>query len=507
MDPLTEGIQTRRKLPATYIKMVCGHDFYKLVSVCLKMLFRKSTRKRFALLVMAFMFMMSFNTGSYVKKFHASETQKKALLDEKAFKLFFLRMNTRNNCALFLHRHKKPLDGFGVSVIDNAFLYQNNLYIHVYPASKTSSIEAENDLAPIKSLYSVLEMAPLIEDFFSNDTATAYDLKAWNIYIDYNGTRLDKNSIMDREEDLQRDLKDFADAIRGNIKGRRFEAFNRIKNRIIDNMKRIAPGPQNGPNPYLSRLQSIIPLNLLYILTHIRNDNTTDIMDLPDTVSYGNDGRLTVFKDYLKVPEPGDVKISYGDLYEIFPRYLPLYTPDLLTSRWNWLLYQQIRLKNDFMNYIDRLHFSGNYLFSYEKSHIIKDKVKKINTDIRANHIFFYLTDLSMGIIFPFMMSLFAFIHLKTEIAFLLMSKNRIREILFIFWLLPVSLMLVIKVGVVAIYWFYLYINGFDILAFLALPLTIMFVVAAVVFLPVNRWCFNQFTGDSLSLYDLHKGR
>jgi len=506
MDPLTGRIQTR-KIPATYINMLCGHDFYKLVSVCLKMLFRKSTRKRFALLVLAFMFMMSFNTASYVKKFHASETLKKDLLDEKAFKLFFLRMNTRNNCARFLHRHKKPLNDLGVSVIDNAFLFQNNLYIHVYPASRTTGIEAESELAPITSLYSVLDIAPLAKDFLSNNTATAYDLKARDIYIDHNGRRLDKNSIMDREEDLMRDLKDFADAIRGNIKGRRFEAFNRVKNRIIDNMKRVASDPKNDPNPYLSRLQSIIPLNLLYILTHIRNDNTTDIMDLPDSVTYGDNGRLTVFKDYLKVPEPGDVKISYGDMDEIYPRYLPLYTSDLLSSKWNWLLYQQIRLNSDFMNYIDRLHFSGNYMFSYEKSHIIKDRTNKINTDIRANHIFFYLTDLSMGIIFPFMMSLFAFIHLKTEIAFLLMSKNRIREILFIFWILPVSLMLMIKVGVVAIYWCYLYINGFDILAFLALPLTIMFMVAATVFLPVNRWCFNQFTGDSLSLYDLHKGR
>ena len=159
------------------------------------------------------------------------------------------------------------------------------------------------------------------------------------------------------------------------------------------------------------------------------------------------------------------------------------------------------------MDFIDQIHFKGHYLFSYEKSHIIKDKVKKTNDDIRMNHIYFYLTDLSMGIVFPFMMSLFAFIHLKTEIAFLLMSKNRIREILFIFWLLPVLLMFFIKFGVISAYWFYLSSRDIGIHFYLILPLLVTFLVTASIFYPVNKWCFIQFTGNNLKLYELHKGR
>ena len=159
------------------------------------------------------------------------------------------------------------------------------------------------------------------------------------------------------------------------------------------------------------------------------------------------------------------------------------------------------------MTFIDQLHFKGHYLFSYEKLHIIKDKIKKLNDDIRMNHIYFYLTDLSMGVVFPFIMSLFAFIHLKTEISFLLMSKNRIKEILFIFWILPVLLMLFIKSGVISVYWLYLYKMDVGVNFYLVYPLLIAFFAAAAAFYQINRWCFIQFTGGNLNLYELHKGR
>ncbi len=192
---------------------------------------------------------------------------------------------------------------------------------------------------------------------------------------------------------------------------------------------------------------------------------------------------------------------------DIYPRYIPIYAPNLLKPKWNWLLYEDIDLRTDFMDYIKKLHFKGNYMFSYEKSHIIEDKVKKINDDIYSNHIFFYLTDMSIGIAFPFMISLFAFIHLKTEISFLLMFKNRIRELLFIFWLLPVFLMLIVKGGILTGYLIYLLSLGYDTSTYLVFPLSITFIIASILFYPVNRWCFSQFTGDKLNLYALHKGR
>ena len=131
--------------------------------------------------------------------------------------------------------------------------------------------------------------------------------------------------------------------------------------------------------------------------------------------------------------------------------------------------------------------------------------MKNLNDDIQTNHIHFYLTDVSMGIAFPFMISLFAFIHLKTEIAFLLMYKNRVREILFIFWLLPLSLMLMVKSGILTGYFLSLHDSGGGLA--LLLPLLASFVAVAAGFYPINKWCFNQFAGDTLNLYALHKGR
>ena len=487
--------------------MIFRNDFRKLVSVCLKMLFRKSTRLRFAFLVFAFLFMMGFNTGGYVKKFHQAEISKKEVLEEKAFKIFFLRMNTRNNFAGFLNQHKRKIEEFGAIALDKAFIYQNNLYIHLYPSVLRHDAEPEQGKSAMNLLVEVLGLDAFTGDLFFKASPRKYMVVVKNHYFDHNGALLEKDTVMDRDEDLKGDLRDIADAIRGDLRGKRLETFNQIKNRIIDDINRVAFLDKEEPNPYLSRLQAIVPLNLLYILTNIRIDNTTDILDLPKSVRFQENASVEVFKEYLEFPEFGPVKALYGDIEEIFPRYLPLVVPDLIKPQWNWLLYEQILLKKGFMTFIDQLHFKGHYLFSYEKLHIIKDKIKKLNDDIRMNHIYFYLTDLSMGVVFPFIMSLFAFIHLKTEISFLLMSKNRIKEILFIFWILPVLLMLFIKSGVISVYWLYLYNMDAGVNFYLVYPLLIAFFAAAGAFYPVNKWCFIQFTGGNLNLYELHKGR
>lgn len=85
------------------------------------------------------------------------------------------------------------------------------------------------------------------------------------------------------------------------------------------------------------------------------------------------------------------------------------------------------------------------------------------------------------------------------------MFKNRVQEILFIFWLLPLSLMLMVKSGILTGYFFYLYSSGGGLT--LLMPLLASFIAVAAGFYPINKWCFNQFTGDTLNLYALHKGR
>ena len=86
------------------------------------------------------------------------------------------------------------------------------------------------------------------------------------------------------------------------------------------------------------------------------------------------------------------------------------------------------------------------------------------------------------------------------------MFKNRIREILFIFWLLPVTLMLVVKGGILSAYLFYLFFSGFGLTAYIVLPMSITIFLAAAAFYPINRWCFSPFVGDVLNLHALQKG-
>ena len=505
MDRLAAHAKTFWKLPVVWLGMLFCKDFRKLLVVCLKMLFRKSTRKRFICLLIAFLFMMGFNTFGYVMKFHKTENQKKNVLNEKAFKVFFLRTRTKNNFARFLAQHYKKLRDLGSEIVKKAFIYQNNLYIH-FSSPSENRVHHQEDKGALNLLYSLFNIEEASRGFFINENSSKYNIKVRGNYIDHNGALLNDDIIADRHNTLKFDLIDIADMIRGNIRDKRIDVYNSVKKSIITNIKRVPLDESYEPNPYLSRVESIIPMNFLHILKNIKDDNTTDIIDLMESVRYEKDSMIETDKAYLVIPAVYRDKVMYEDL-DIYPRYVPLYILDLLKPQWNWLLYQNINIKTDFMDYIDQLHFKGHYLFSYEKSQIIKDKVKKINDDIHSNHIHFYLTDFSIGIAFPFMISLFAFIHLKTEIAFLLMFKNRIRELLFIFWLLPVFLMLLVKGGILAGYLLYLVLKDFGLTAYIALPLSILFLSASTAFYHINKWCFSQFTGDSLNLYALHKGR
>jgi hypothetical protein len=478
-------------------------DFNKLLIVCLKMLFRKTTRKRFIFLVTAFIFMMGFNSYSYVMRFHKTEVQKKEILNEKAFKVFFLRSRSAGDCNRFILKHSDKLLNFGADIVKKAFIYQSNLYIHFY---SLSSDMAPDDKNVLNFLYDLFNIRKNVHDFFLREKSVNYDIKINANYFDYYGTWLSDDIIRDRHKELRRDLVDIADMIRGDLGGKRLLIFNNIKNRVADNISRLLPDSKHEPNPYLSRLESIIPMNFLYLFSNLRDDTTTDIMDLNDSVTYGDDATFHTFENFLSVPAMYKNQLMYYDI-SIYPRYIPIYTPDVLRPRWSWLLYEDIAIKTDLMKYLNQLHFKGNYMFSYEKSHIMKDKVKKINDDIHSNHANFYLSDLSIGIAFPFMISLFAFIHLKTELSFLFMFKNRIRELLFIFWLLPVALMLIVKAAVLTGY--VLNIIRLDIAPsmYIIYSLTITFIIASILFYPINLWCFSQFTGNKIDLYALHKGR
>jgi hypothetical protein len=470
------------------------------------MLFRKSTRTRFFCLVVTFLLMMGFNTVGYVMKFHKTEEQKKIILGERAFKIFLLRTRSRTNFAQFVAHHQAPLKSLGAQIIRNGFIYQNNLYVHIFsPFEENSEIGRDQHDAMVL-LYDLFQFRDVADGFYVSESKEDFKTKIKCEYIDYNGGRLSGDIVQNKHTTIKFDLIDIADMIRENLHDKRFDTFNQIKQTIISNIERVSLGGGFEPNVYLSRVESIIPMNFLHMLTNIKYDNTTDIFDLSESVRIEKDALLSCDTTFLAVPETYRDAVMYNDL-DIFPRYVPLAIMDLLEPRWNWLLYQNIDIKSAFMDYIEQLHFKGHYLFSYEKSNILKDRVEKLNEDIHANHVNFYLTDLSMGIAFPFMISLFAFIYLKTEIAFLLMFKNKIREILLIFWLLPVALMLFVKGGILILYVIYLIMIDAGLTVQIGLPLAITFMAASMVFYPINRWCFSQFTGNRLSLHEIHKGR
>jgi len=437
-------------------------------------------------------------------KFHKAETLKKEVLAEKAFKVFFTRMRSTNDFERFLFNHRQLLLDFGAIVVQKAFIYQNNLYIHFLLPSELQIGPDIDEKEAVLLLYGMFNLSQAVAEFYTADHVEGYRSRVRNQYMDYNGNRLDEDTVRNRHDTLKADLVDIADMIRSLSRDKRKDVIYSVRKTMVDNLKRTAGNKADEPNLYLSRVEIVVPMNFLHIWAHILQDNTTDIMDLLSSVSFNPDGTIETDSAFLQVPEIYTGKALYKDM-DIYPRYVPLYIPDLLKPHWSWLLYQNIRIKKDFMDYLNQLHFNGHYLFSYEKSQILQDRVKNLNDDIQTNHIHFYLTDVSMGIAFPFMISLFAFIHLKTEIAFLLMFKNRVREILFIFWLLPLSLMLMVKSGILTGYFFYLHDSGGGFV--LLLPLLASFIAVAAGFYPINKWCFSQFAGDTLNLYALHKGR
>lgn len=465
------------------------------------MLFRKTTRIRFVFLVIAFIFMMGFNSYSYLMKFHKTESQKNEILNEDAFKIFFLRTRSRGDCSRFIRNYKTEIARSGGNIVKDAFIYQNNLFIH-FPQEETLTGPVRQDL---KVLFSLFNIDRKKRGHFLSGTGDDFDTGIGAFYFDYNGFLLSSDNIRDREKQLNGDLIDVADMIREGLGGRRLDIYNKIKGQIIDNIIRIPPEKTPGPNPYLSRVESVVPMNFLYIMSHVRKDTTTDIMDLLYSVRYEDEKILTI-RPFLKTPDQYGDELFYNDI-DAYPRYLTVYAPEVIKPGWNRLMYEDLELNTAFMDQIDQLHFKGHYLFSYEKSRIMREKILRINGDIRLNHIYFYLSDLSIGIIFPFMISLFAFIHLKTELSFLFMFKNRIRKLLFIFWLLPVSMMFLVKGSLLAGYVFMAAHARGEPSLYVIYSFIITFAAASIIFYPVNLWCFSQFRGSRLNLYSLHKGR
>ncbi|MCG6893153.1 MAG: hypothetical protein LJE65_06065 [Desulfobacteraceae bacterium] len=478
-------------------------DFWNLLLVCLKMFFRKTTRKRFAFLLAGSMLLMGYNTFQYVRQFRETEQRMNALLSDKAMQVYFFRCRTPGDLARLLHEYRKPLEAVGARIVNEAFLYQNNLFVH-WPDSRKDEGDRFSDLFLLCDLFGVREAA---DAFRSDGKDSGHRTTIHPNYVDHNGWGLSPSIRLERQQRLKRDLQDLSDMIRGGLSGRRFESFQAVSRNLIDSVEARKTSRRNPPDPFLSRVNLVVPLNLLHILKNVADDTTTDVFDLADAVRIDGSGGLTVSTALLRIPSPPSGLPLYADILA-YPRYIPVVMERLLAPRWHWMLFRQVSLQQAFMSILQKLHFSGNFLFSYEKSHVLREKVRQVDREIRGNHFRFYWTDLCLGILFPFMISLFAVIHLKSEFAFLLMFQNRIRQLLLIFWLLPLALVLVLKALTVAVALCTDASLGTAASAVpILLPMSISYLASAAVFYPVNRWCFNPFTGKRLNLYALHKGR
>jgi hypothetical protein len=467
------------------------------------MFFKKTTRRRFVFLLAGSMLLMGYNTFHYVRRFQDTEQRMSTLLADKTLQVYFFRCRGPGDLARLLRRYREPLESVGARIVSEAFIYQNNLFVH-WPISIKEQISPPADLS---LLYDIFGVGSAAMSFRMDPESSGPRAAIRAEYVDHNGWHLSASVRRDRELELKRDLRDLSDMIRGNLSGKRFEAFQAVSRTLIDDLTVDGKSRGKPPDPFLSRVNLVVPMNLLHILKNVRDDTTTDVFELADAVQVNGGKGLAVDAAFLRAPSSrGDLPL-YGDTLA-YPRYLPVVMERLLIPRWHWLLIRHVSLEDRFMSTLREMHFAGHFLFSYEKSHVLRERVQQINRDIRGNQMRFYGTDLCLGILFPFMISLFAVIHLKSEFAFLLMFQNRIRQLLAIFWLLPLALVLVLKavtvfvaLGVEASF-------GTAPVALGLLPsMGISYWVSAAAFYPINRWCFSPFTGNRLNLYALYRGR
>lgn len=490
------------------LRRATGSSFWKLLAVCIKMLFKKTTRKRFICLVALFLATMVFNTSSYIRRFGDTQLRKSQLLEENAFKVFFLRMRTKNDLFQFFENHRRDLAAWGVYPVRRAFIYQNNLFVHFTSPVESDPLPDRMESDALMLIYRLFGLDRPTLAYGGDKAPDPYAVRIMNRYIDHNGSGLSGEILANRHLALRGDLVDAADMLRGNLSGQRLAVFNEMTRLVIDTLIRQPSDGRRPTNRYVSRVDLVVPLNLLHLFQNLADDNATDIIDFSASVRTAEKGVLEVQKAYLAVPESAATAFMYGDT-DLYPRYVPLYAPGLVDSRLNWMLFEEIHLNDPFMDFIEQRHLNGQYMFSFEKAYIARDRAKSINREIRSNHIHFYLTDVSMSVVFPFMISLFSFIHLKSEFAFLLMFKNRVRELMAVFWLIPLLMLLLVKSGTVAVHMM----STASAAAVTAeiwkmiMPMALSFLAAAAIFYPVNRWCFCPFIGPRIHLAALHKGR
>jgi hypothetical protein len=459
------------------------------------MLFRKSLRVQFVLLITGFSLLMGLSTINYFKDYRDIGIKKQEILNEPSFKFFFLySLEKETYSDLLKDKEIAPL------VMADVFVHMDNIYI---------SFDLQPTNKPLQQMYEMLGISNIVKDFFPNE-AKKYKVKTE--YIDYNGKYLSDSLRQGRRKKLfkviEERLIDYS--LRDNIAIPTVErVFNDMYPRIFKGIREIKY--QDNTNTFLSRINHIIPVNIFRPFVYMSILDGTEIRKYkPKIVSETDKVVFVELNEKIYKNYQDKIKgIEENMFTNWFMRYTPIYKPDFIYAKnlFEHPFFDMILnvkgLETDSLK--DKLHdynSKGHYLFSYEKLAFIEKEVKEINQRLKKNIIRFFWYDFFIGLIFCYSISLFSYIYLKKEIAFLIFHKNAIRQILSVFYLIPIIAFISIKIAC------YLLVYGFNpAIGFPIAILGITLILIALVFLIFHIMCYHNVLNKDLKLINLFKGK
>jgi len=477
-------------------------SFFELSNVYLRMLFRPSIRFRLIFLILCFIGMISYNIYSHFEHVIRINNEQNEILKENAFKVFFISSLEKDNYHELIQELKIKLNSLKENFQDcflfDIFIYKKNLYINILKGS--SDIMTKSDsLKLLYKLFGLEEFVDLFNKSNINQNNTNSKFKNINkIYYDYNGKDINKKIKKYRISQFKRDSNFFLSNLISYYDN--YEKKD-IYIEYLEYIKDIQPIHNNKDiNIYFSGVELIIPKIFLNLYINLfKNIKKLSVNQMRNEFSNDNASKsIQVKKKYTNLVE--DINVFNS----LFPRYTPLYFKNFITLQ-QGNIYEfyvpKLYYNQELLSYIKELHNRGYYLFSYEKLNTIEYKVNKNTREFKEAQKHFFIIDMIISIIFPFMISFFTFIYLKKEMAFMQFFKNNLKTILWIFYLLPLMIMFFTK------FILYLIVFKCTFVFHIIVPLILSSFIVMIIFWFINRWCFKEFLDNDILLYAIFKGK
>ena len=480
--------------------------YFQISKMFYYMIFRKSILFKLLPLIIILVSIIIINMMNYYEQLLLVESEKSKILNENTYKIFFVSAKSENYQYILTHL-RQNVNSF--QLIDEAFIYMSNLYIDFLPLRKRSKA--------LKTIYDLFNIKEIVDNFFIEDTGED-DHNVWETikieYIDYNGL----NSIKGKK--LNDEIFDAFEKIVFSKKGNRIKE---ITTKYIDNIQKYIQKndiERKNVKPLISDIELIIPKIYHNILINcysmsenksiaanqIDNNIIFDsenyflkvnslLTDIPykELQNDNNSNKNKFLQDYLKK----------ANMY-FFPKYYALYVESLIIENkeiYNKLLFPTLTLEKKHIQFLQNLHFNGNYLYSYIKLNYLEKQIETINDNTRKAQFLFWIYDSLLSLSFPFIISLFGYIYLKKEIAYILFHKSYSKYITFIFYLYPLFAILSIKIA-----FYIIYLNTI-IVEYVIIPQLIIFIIIAILYWILNRLCFNEFLSNTIRLNSIFKGK